>query len=120
MEDCMKVGILAGGLGSRLAEETQVKSKAMVEIGGRPIMWHIMRIYAHFGLNNVVIALGYKGESIKQYMVDYAALNSSLSVNLRTGETKVLDGYKPDWTVDLIDTGMSTQTGGRIKRIIPY
>lgn len=116
----MKVGILAGGHGTRISEETQVKSKAMVEIGGRPILWHIMRHYAHHGYNEFVIALGYKGESIKQYMLDYAALNSSLSINLRSGEVQVLDGYKPDWKVDLIDTGLNTQTGGRIKRIIPY
>lgn len=116
----MKVGILAGGHGTRISEETQIKPKAMVEIGGRPIMWHIMRHYDHFGYNEFVIALGYKGEMIKQYMVDYASLNSSLSVNLRSGQVTVLDGYKPDWTVDLIDTGLQTQTGGRIKRIIPY
>jgi glucose-1-phosphate cytidylyltransferase len=116
----MKVGILAGGHGTRISEETQVKSKAMVEVGGRPILWHIMRHYAHYGYKDFVIALGYKGETIKQYMVDYAALNSSLSVNLRSGEIKVLDGYKPDWNVDLIDTGLHTMTGGRIKRIIPY
>ncbi|RIK44088.1 MAG: glucose-1-phosphate cytidylyltransferase [Chloroflexi bacterium] len=116
----MKVGILAGGHGTRISEETQIKPKAMVEIGGRPILWHIMRHYAHFGYNEFVIALGYKGEMLKQYMVDYASLNSSLSVNLRSGHVTVLDGYKPDWNVDLIDTGLHTQTGGRIKRIIPY
>jgi glucose-1-phosphate cytidylyltransferase len=116
----MKVGILAGGAGSRLAEETQIKPKPMVEIGGRPILWHIMRHYAHYGLKDFVIALGYKGEVIKKYMVDYSALNSSLTVNLRTGEVKLIDGYKPDWTVDLIDTGLNTMTGGRIKRLIPH
>jgi len=116
----MKVAILAGGHGTRISEETQVKAKAMVEIGGRPILWHIMRGYAHFGFNEFVVALGYKGETIKQYMVDYAALNSNLSVNLRTGETTVLDGYKPDWKIDLIDTGLHTLTGGRIKRLRPY
>jgi glucose-1-phosphate cytidylyltransferase len=116
----MKVGILAGGHGTRISEETQIKPKAMVEIGGRPILWHIMRHYDHFGYNEFVIALGYKGEMLKQYMVDYASLNSSLSVNLRSGQVTVLDGYKPNWNVDLIDTGLHTQTGGRIKRIIPY
>jgi glucose-1-phosphate cytidylyltransferase len=116
----MKIGILAGGAGSRLAEETQIKPKAMVEIGGHPILWHIMRHYAHFGYKDFAIALGYKGEVIKRYMVDYAVLNSSLSVNMRTGQVNILGGYKPDWTVDLIDTGITTQTGGRIKRLIPF
>jgi glucose-1-phosphate cytidylyltransferase len=116
----MKVGILAGGAGSRLAEETQIKPKPMVEIGGQPILWHIMRQYAHYGFKDFVIALGYKGEIIKKYMVDYCALNSNLSVNLRTGEVNIQDGYKPDWTVELIDTGIPTMTGGRIKRLAPY
>lgn len=116
----MKVGILAGGLGTRLAEETDVKPKPMVEIGGRPILWHIMKIYAHYGFKDFVIALGYKGEVIKKYMVDYCALSSNLTVNLGTGNVEVHDGDKPDWTVELIDTGMQSQTGGRIKRLAPY
>ncbi|MFQ5576416.1 MAG: glucose-1-phosphate cytidylyltransferase [Anaerolineae bacterium] len=116
----MKVAILAGGVGSRLAEETEVKPKAMVEIGGRPIIWHIMRHYAHYGFNEFVIALGYKGEVLKRYMVDYAALNSNLTVNLRTGQVSMQAGYKPDWTVELVDTGIPTLTGGRIKRLAPY
>jgi glucose-1-phosphate cytidylyltransferase len=116
----MKVGILAGGAGSRLAEETQVKPKPMVEIGGRPILWHIMRHYAYYGFREFVIALGYKGEIIKKYMVDYAALNSNLRINLGTGEISMNGGYKPDWTVDLVDTGLPTMTGGRIKRLAPY
>lgn len=116
----MKVGILAGGKGTRLAEETVIKPKPMVEIGGHPILWHIMRHYAHFGHNDFVIALGYKGEVIKRYMVDYASLNSNLTVNLRTGTVSMEGGYKPDWTVDLVDTGMETGTGGRIKRLKPY
>jgi glucose-1-phosphate cytidylyltransferase len=116
----MKVGILAGGAGSRLAEETHIKPKPMVEIGGRPMLWHIMRIYAHYGFKNFVVALGYKGEVIKKYMVDYSALNSNLKVNLGTGEVSMDGGYKPDWTVELVDTGMSTMTGGRIKRLAPY
>jgi glucose-1-phosphate cytidylyltransferase len=116
----MKVGILAGGVGSRLSEETQVKPKPMVEIGGRPILWHIMMHYAHYGFKEFVIALGYKGEVIKRYMVDYCSLNSNLTVNLQDGEVKIHDGYKTDWTVELVDTGMSTMTGGRIKRLAPY
>jgi glucose-1-phosphate cytidylyltransferase len=116
----MKVGILAGGVGTRLAEETQIRPKPMVEIGGRPILWHIMRHYAHYGFKDFVIALGYKGEYIKRYMVDYAALNSNLTVNLGTGQVQMNGGYKPDWTVDLVDTGISTMTGGRIKQLAPY
>lgn len=116
----MKVAILAGGVGSRLAEETEVKPKPMVEIGGRPILWHIMMHYAHYGFTDFVIALGYKGEVIKKYMVDYCSLNSNLTVRLRTGEIAVSGGYKPDWTVELVDTGIPTLTGGRIKRLAPY
>ena len=116
----MKVAILAGGKGSRLSEETVVKPKPMVEIGGKPILWHIMRHYAYYGFNDFVVALGYKGEVIKKYMVDYSSLNSNLRVNLKTGDVSMNGGYKPDWTVDLIDTGMETMTGGRIKRLAPY
>ena len=116
----MKVAILAGGAGSRLAEETQIKPKPMVEIGGQPILWHIMMHYSYFGFNDFVIALGYKGEVIKRYMLDYCSLNSNLKVNLRTGEVERNGGYKPDWTVDLVDTGRETLTGGRIKRLAPY
>ncbi|MFW6295619.1 MAG: glucose-1-phosphate cytidylyltransferase [Halothece sp.] len=116
----MKVGILAGGLGTRLSEETANKPKPMVEIGGRPILWHIMRHYAHFGFKDFAIALGYKAEYIKQYMVDYCSLHSNLTVNLRSGKIEMNGGYKPDWNLDLIDTGLYTNTGGRIKRLIPY
>ncbi|HSC34841.1 MAG TPA: glucose-1-phosphate cytidylyltransferase [Thermodesulfobacteriota bacterium] len=116
----MKVAILAGGYGSRLAEETEVKPKPMVEIGGHPILWHIMMHYAHFGYDEFIIALGYKGEVIKKYMVDYCFLKSNLKVKLRTGEIEANGGYKPDWTVELVDTGVPTQTGGRIKRLAPY
>ena len=116
----MKVAILAGGVGSRLAEETEIKPKPMVEIGGRPILWHIMMHYAHYIFNEFVIALGYKGEVIKKYMVDYCSLNSNLTVHLRTGEVQFNGGYKPNWTVELVDTGIETLTGGRIKRLAPY
>src|SRR5579863_3733098 len=107
----MKVGILAGGIGSRLAEETVVRPKPMVEIGGRPILWHIMMHYSHYGFDDFVIALGYKGEIIKKYMVDYCALNSNLEVNLRTGRVAMNEGWAPDWNVKLVDTGIRTQTG---------
>jgi glucose-1-phosphate cytidylyltransferase len=117
----MKVGILAGGMGSRLAEETSVKPKPMVEIGGRPILWHIMMHYAHYGFSDFVVALGYKGEVIKRYMVDYCSLNSDLVVNLGTGDVELQNGDQTcNWTVELVDTGVSTMTGGRIKRLAPY
>lgn len=116
----MKVAILAGGVGTRLAEETEIKPKPMVEIGGRPILWHILSHYANFGHNEFVIALGYKGEVIKKYMVDYASLESHLKVNLGTGSVEKHGGKTPDWTVELIDTGQATLTGGRIKRLKPY
>ena len=117
----MKVGILAGGHGTRLAEETEIKPKPMVEIGGRPILWHIMMHYSCFGHNDFVIALGYKGEVIKRYMVDYCSLNSNLTINLKAGRVDLHDteGIQ-DWTINLIDTGLHTMTGGRIKRLQPY
>jgi len=117
----MKVGILAGGHGTRLAEETEIKPKPMVEIGGRPILWHIMMHYSCYGYDNFVIALGYKGEVIKRYMVDYCSLNSNLTVNLRAGRVDTHDNEGiQDWTIELIDTGLNTMTGGRIKRLQPY
>ncbi|HHD82864.1 MAG TPA: glucose-1-phosphate cytidylyltransferase, partial [Bacteroidetes bacterium] len=116
----MKVAILAGGVGSRLSEETTVKPKPMVEIGGRPILWHIMMHYSQYGHKDFYIALGYKGEVIKKYMVDYSSLNSNLTINMKSGEVKMHEGTKPDWEVHLIDTGMTTNTGGRIKRLAPY
>ena len=117
----MKVGILAGGHGTRLAEETEIKPKPMVEIGGRPILWHIMMHYSCFGYRDFVIALGYKGEVIKRYMVDYCSLNSNLTINLKAGRVDLhdTDGIQ-DWTIQLIDTGLNTMTGGRIKRLQPY
>jgi glucose-1-phosphate cytidylyltransferase len=117
----MKVAILAGGLGTRLAEETETKPKPMVEIGGRPILWHIMRHYYHYDFKEFVIALGYKGEVIKKYMVDYCSLSSHLTVNLSSGlVTKHGSSNELDWTIDLIETGTTTNTGGRIKRLAPY
>lgn len=116
----MKVAILAGGVGTRLVEETEVKPKPMVEIGGKPIIWHIMMHYHHYGYKDFVIALGYKGEVIKKYMVDYCSLHSNLTVQLDTGEVKIHESVRLDWKVDLVDTGIATLTGGRIKRLAPY
>ena len=116
----MKVGILAGGLGTRLAEETETKPKPMVQIGSQPILWHIMRHYYRYNFKDFVIALGYKAEVIKKYMVDYFSLNSNLTVNLRSGDVSSHGGHDLDWTVELIETGLKTNTGGRIKRLIPY
>src|SRR4051794_8647174 len=115
----MKVVILAGGLGTRLAEETEVRPKPMIEIGGRPILWHIMKHYAHHGFKEFVVALGYKGDVIKRYFLDYAKLNSSFSVNLATGDVMRRNGASDDWIVHLIDTGIATITGGRLKRLGP-
>ncbi|MGH9157303.1 MAG: glucose-1-phosphate cytidylyltransferase [Acidimicrobiales bacterium] len=116
----MKVAILAGGVGSRLAEETEAKPKPMVEVGGRPILWHIMKIYAHQGFREFAVGLGYKGEHIKRYLVDYCSLTSDLTVRLASGDIEVHEGDRDDWTVQLIDTGQTTATGGRIKRLAPY
>jgi glucose-1-phosphate cytidylyltransferase len=116
----MKVAILAGGIGSRLSEETELKPKPMVEIGGKPILWHILMHYAHYGFNDFVIALGYKGEVIKKYMLDYCALNQDLTVSMKTGKVKRNGGTVADWMVELVDTGTRTQTGGRIKRLKPH
>jgi glucose-1-phosphate cytidylyltransferase len=117
----MKVAILAGGLGSRLQEETSVRPKPMVEIGGKPILWHILNIYAAHGFDEFVIALGYKGELIKEYFLNFFTLNSDFTVDLATGKTEVRAGAKrPSWKVTLVDTGPDTQTGGRVGRLRPY
>jgi glucose-1-phosphate cytidylyltransferase len=115
----MKVTILAGGLGTRLQEETTVKPKPMVEIGGRPILWHIMNIYAAHGDNEFIVALGYKGEVIKNYFLNYYYLRNSFSIHLGNGRVHVHDAGREDWVVHLIDTGLRTETGGRIKRLAP-
>jgi glucose-1-phosphate cytidylyltransferase len=116
----VKVAILAGGLGSRLQEETEIKPKPMVDIGGRPILWHIMKIYATHGFNDFVIALGYKGDYIKRWMLEYSSLQGDLKVSLKDGHVRVLEGEREDWTVSLVDTGVASMTGGRIKRLAPY
>ena len=120
----MKVAILAGGFGSRLAEETEIRPKPMVEIGGKPILWHIMRHYLGHGHENFVIALGYKGHYIKRWFADAVRFQGDLRVDLRHGEVSPLgttgDLIEQDWTIDLVDTGLNTHTGGRIKRLQPY
>lgn len=114
------VMILCGGLGTRLPEETEVKPKPMVTIGGQPILWHIMAIYAAHGFKEFVLALGYKAELIKDYFLHYRNRSSNLSIHLSTDEVFVHDGDCEDWTVHLVDTGLSTQTGGRIKRLADF
>jgi len=116
----MKVVILAGGLGTRFAEETEVKPKPMVEIGGWPILWHIMKHYAHYGFKEFFIALGYKGEVIKRYFLDYYTLNGSITINLASGEVQSQERECEDWLVHLMDTGLNTLTGGRVKRLEPW
>jgi glucose-1-phosphate cytidylyltransferase len=116
----MKVAILAGGAGTRLSEETGLKPKPMVEIGGRPMLWHIMNIYASYGYKEFVVALGYKGEYIKDYFVHYHQYNRSLTVHLADGSVTAHAGSGEDWTVHLLDTGPETMTGGRIKRVAEF
>jgi glucose-1-phosphate cytidylyltransferase len=115
----MKIVILCGGLGTRLSEETQVKPKPMVEIGGRPMVWHIMKIYERHGLTDFMLALGYKGEVIKDYFLNYHARQSDLTVNLKSGAIDYTNPTAEDWRVCLVDTGANTQTGGRLLRLKP-
>jgi len=116
----MKVAILAGGLGTRLSEETTIKPKPMVEVGGKPMLWHIMNIYAAYGFKEFVVALGYKGEIVKDYFINYHYRARSLTVKLITGEIMAHDKDGEDWTIHLLDTGAETQTGGRIKLISQF
>ncbi|MDJ0947454.1 MAG: glucose-1-phosphate cytidylyltransferase [Alphaproteobacteria bacterium] len=116
----MKVAILAGGAGSRLAEETQLRPKPMVEIGGMPILWHIMEYYAHYGFKDFVIALGYKGEIIKEYFERACQSSTNLKIDFASGEIEREFNGGRDWSVSLIETGLVTMTGGRIKRLAPY
>lgn len=116
----MKVVILAGGFGTRLSEETEIKPKPMVEIGEKPILWHIMKIYSHYGFNDFIICLGYKGYVIKEYFLNYFIHMSDITVNLSDGKVEVHNNYSDPWKVTLVDTGLYTMTGGRIKRIKDY
>jgi len=115
----MKIVILAGGLGTRLSEETEIRPKPMVEIGGRPILWHIMKHYAHHGLKEFFIALGYRGEVIKRFFMDFPLLDGSMSIDFASGHIDRQDESE-DWVVHLKDTGQETNTGGRLKRLEPF
>jgi glucose-1-phosphate cytidylyltransferase len=116
----LPAAILAGGLGTRLQEETTIKPKPMVEIGGLPVLWHIMQIYAAYGCQEFVVALGYKGEVIKDYFLTYRHRASSLTVHLDSGEVALHSQHHPAWRVHLLDTGLQTQTGGRTKRVAQF
>jgi glucose-1-phosphate cytidylyltransferase len=112
-----KVVLLCGGLGTRMREETEYRPKPMVEVGGRPLLWHIMKLYAAHGLTDFVCCLGYRGSMIKQYFLDYHALRSDLTVSLATGEVEYATRDVEDWTVSLVDTGADAMTGARVKRV---
>jgi len=116
----MKVVILAGGLGSRLGEETSLRPKPMVEIGGKPILWHIMKIYTAFGLNEFIICLGYKGYMIKEYFNNYFLHTADVTIDLRENTLEVHQNWSEPWKITLVDTGADAQTGGRLKAIRPY
>jgi glucose-1-phosphate cytidylyltransferase len=116
----MKAVILAGGLGTRIAEESDTKPKPMVEVGGRPLLWHIMKTYAHHGIKDFVICLGYKGYVIKEFFFNYYRHMSDMTIDLKTGDHRILNNHAEDWNITLVDTGTETMTGGRLKRIAPY
>jgi glucose-1-phosphate cytidylyltransferase len=116
----VKAVILAGGLGSRLSEETTLRPKPMVEIGGKPILWHIMKIYAAHGIEDFVVCLGYKGYVVKEWFANYALHASDVTFDLRAGEMEVHHSTTEPWRVTLVETGEQTMTGGRLKRILPY
>src|SRR4028119_1093603 len=116
----MKAVILAGGLGTRLSEETSLRPKPMVEIGGMPILWHIMKTYSYYGYNDFIICLGYKGYVIKEYFANYFLHKSNVTINLKDNSIHVHETKAEDWKITLIETGSETMTGGRIKRVKPY
>jgi glucose-1-phosphate cytidylyltransferase len=116
----MKAVILAGGLGTRISEESHLKPKPMIEIGGRPILWHIMKLYSHHGINDFVICLGYKGYLIKEYFANYFLHNADVTFDMSSNRMDVHQKYADPWKVTLVDTGESTMTGGRLKRVCGY
>jgi glucose-1-phosphate cytidylyltransferase len=116
----MKVVIFAGGLGTRISEETEIKPKPMVEIGGKPILWHIMKIYSHYGFNDFIICLGYKGYVIKEYFMNYFMHNSDISIDLANNKMEILGTKSDNFKVTLIDTGLNTKTAGRLQQVQKY
>ena len=116
----MKAVILAGGIGSRISEETQLKPKPMVEIGGKPILWHLMKIYSSYGINDFIVCCGYKGYIIKEYFANYFLHMSDVTFDMTNNKMKVHQQNAEPWTVTLVDTGEETETGGRLKRVLPY
>ena len=116
----MKVVILAGGFGTRISEESVLKPKPMVEIGGKPILWHIMKTYSYYGIHDFIICCGYKQYVIKEYFANYFRHNSDMTVDLSDNSVKILDNHSENWKVTMIDTGLHTQTGGRLKRVQKY
>lgn len=116
----MKVLILAGGLGTRLSEETIEKPKPMVEVGGKPILWHIMKTYSYYGYDEFIILLGYKGHIVKEYFSNYYLQNADFTIDLKNNTTEIINNHTEPWKVTLIDTGAETMTGGRVKRVAKY
>ncbi|OYU42481.1 MAG: glucose-1-phosphate cytidylyltransferase, partial [Burkholderiales bacterium PBB4] len=116
----MKAVILAGGLGTRISEETHLKPKPMIEIGGMPILWHIMKIYSHYGINDFIVCCGYKGYVIKEYFANYFMHMSDITFDMSTNSMKVHQMKAEPWKVTLVDTGADTQTGGRLRRVANY
>lgn len=116
----MKVAILAGGLGTRLSEETVIKPKPLVEIGGYPVIWHVMKTYSHYGMHEFVVCLGYKGYMIKEWFANYFLHNSDVTIDIKTNKIEVHRSKGEDWKITLVDTGTETQTGGRVKRVQKY
>jgi glucose-1-phosphate cytidylyltransferase len=116
----MKTVILAGGLGTRISEESHLKPKTMIEIGGRPVLWHIMKLYSHYGFNDFIVCLGYRGYVIKEYFANYVLHNADLTVDLAKGAIEYHATNHEPWRVTLVDTGSETMTGGRLKRVAPY
>jgi glucose-1-phosphate cytidylyltransferase len=116
----VKTVILAGGFGTRISEETQLKPKPMIELGGKPILWHIMKLYSHYGLTDFIVCLGYKGYVIKEYFANYFLHNSDVTFHLAEDKVEVHKTFSEKWSVTLVDTGHNTMTGGRLKRVLPY